>query len=165
LLLWKGIGQYVVAHPHYRKLFGPVSISSEYQTVSQQIMVEFLKVNHSLKDLNSQVRPRRPFKKMKLSAGGTCLSRLKSIDDVADVVAELEADNKGIPILLKHYLKLGGKLLGFNVDPEFNNALDGLIMVDLAATDPRLLGKYMGPQGVQTFLSYGNREGELRKAG
>ena len=165
LLLWKGIGKYVVTHSQYRKLFGPVSISSEYQTVSQQIMVEFLKANHTLKELNSHVRPRRPFKKMKLTPGGTCPSQLKSIDDVADVVAELEHDNKGVPILLKHYLKLGGKLLGFNVDPEFNNALDGLIMVDLVETAPRLLAKYMGQQGADTFLSHDHTEQEQQKAG
>ncbi|HOY72271.1 MAG TPA: hypothetical protein PLX53_03980, partial [Tenuifilaceae bacterium] len=36
-----------------------------------------------------------------------------------------------MPVLLKKYLKLNGRILGFNVDPKFNNALDGLLILDL----------------------------------
>ena len=56
-------------------------------------------------------------------------------------------------MLLKQYLKLGGKLLAFNVDQQFSNALDGLIVVDLVKTDPRLLDRYMGRAGAAEFLS------------
>ena len=57
-------------------------------------------------------------------------------------------------ILLKQYLRLGGKLLGFNVDPNFSNALDGLIVVDLVKTDLRLLERYMGKEAAGSFLAY-----------
>src|ERR1043166_5757633 len=65
-------------------------------------------------------------------------------EDLSDVVSDLEPSRCGIPVLLRQYLKLGGKLLGFNVDPEFSGVLDGLILVDLDKTEPRLLERYLG---------------------
>jgi hypothetical protein len=56
--------------------------------------------------------------------------------------------------LLRQYLKLGRKLLGFNQDPQFGEVVDGLIVVDLAKTDPRVLERYMGKQGIMTFLAH-----------
>ncbi|ALP52244.1 hypothetical protein Tel_03275 [Candidatus Tenderia electrophaga] len=73
---------------------------------------------------------------------------------MADLIAEIDQDEKGVPILLKQYLKLGGQVLEFNVDDPFSNALDGLIMVDLMATDRRTLSKYMGPAGMERFYKY-----------
>ncbi len=62
-----------------------------------------------------------------------------------------------MPILLKQYLKLGGKLLGFNRDPHFNNVLDGLILVDLLQTPHQVLQRYMGKEGLADFLQYHSR--------
>ena len=56
-------------------------------------------------------------------------------------------------MLLRQYLRLGGKLLGFNVDPEFSNALDGLIVVDLTRTERKLLDRYLGRDEAQHFLA------------
>ena len=70
------------------------------------------------------------------------------------MVAEIEPDNKGIPILLKHYLKMGGKILGFNRDPDFNNALDVFIVVDLLNSPRKLMELYFGKEGAEAFYSY-----------
>ena len=70
------------------------------------------------------------------------------------MVRKIERDSKGVPILLKQYLKLGGRLLAFSADEKFNDALDGLIMVDLRASDPRVLARYMGDEGAAAFLSH-----------
>jgi hypothetical protein len=45
-------------------------------------------------------------------------------------------------------------LLGFNVDPKFSNALDGLILVDLTKTDSRLLERYFGKNEARAFLEF-----------
>jgi putative hemolysin len=79
---------------------------------------------------------------------------LADLDEVSQFIAEIEADGKGVPVLLKQYLKLGGRLLGFNVDPDFSNVLDVLVMVDLRQTDPRTLVRYMGADGARTFLAH-----------
>ena len=78
-------------------------------------------------------------------------------------VEQIETDHKGVPILLKHYLKLGGRVLGFNTDDQFGDALDGLIMVDLRESDPRMLARYMGEDGSAEFLAY-HRAAPLRRA-
>ena len=76
------------------------------------------------------------------------------IDEISALVSEIEDEGKGIPVLLRQYLKLGGKLLGFNVDPSFGDVLDGLILVDLRQTDPRMLERYLGKENTATFLAY-----------
>jgi putative hemolysin len=74
--------------------------------------------------------------------------------DLSEMVSEMEAGQKGIPILLKHYVNLGGEFLGFSIDPDFRNAIDALILVDLCRTDPRLLERYMGSGPATRFLRY-----------
>ena len=153
LLLWKGIGQFVARHPQYRVLFGPVSISSDYQTSSQQLLVEFLRANNFLPSLARYVRPRRPFRSV---VRGSILEEkgtLKDLESLSELVSAIEEDQKGVPVLLRQYLKLGGHILGFNVDDQFNNALDGLIMVDLRKTDPKVLTKYMGREQAENFIA------------
>ena len=155
MLLWKGIGQFVAQNPRYRFLFGPVSISSEYETLSQQLLVDFLKYNKFHQRLARHVKPRNPFRyPMKSSWKSDDFAVVNDIEQISDLVAQLEKDHKGVPILLKQYLKLGGTLLGFNVDHDFNNALDGLIMVDLVKTDAKVLSKYMGLEQTQEFLAF-----------
>jgi putative hemolysin len=74
------------------------------------------------------------------------------VEDLSDIISDLEPSGIGIPVLLRQYLRLGGKLLGFNVDPEFSEALDGLIVVDLTRTEPRLLERYLGKTEAAEFL-------------
>lgn len=153
LLLWKGIGAYVATHPRYRVLFGPVSISAEYQTASRQLLVDFLSANNRLPELARMVRPRRRFKGLARHRRVE-LTPPESPEQVSKLLEHMEQDGKGMPVLLRQYLKLGGRILGFNVDPDFANALDGLIMVDLTRTEPKVLARYMGAEGLLRFQAY-----------
>ncbi|MFW6347011.1 MAG: lysophospholipid acyltransferase family protein [Cyclonatronaceae bacterium] len=156
LMLWKGIGAYVVRHPQYRILFGPVSISNDYETKSRNLLVRFLQASNYLPELAQKVEPKTPFKPENTAdfdAAGE-LGNVMNINDISEMISTIESDSKGVPILLKQYLKLGGKLLGFNVDPEFSNALDGLILVDLTETPKKILTRYMGNEGAEAFLRY-----------
>ncbi len=81
------------------------------------------------------------------------------IDDISELISSIETDRRGIPILLKQYLRLGGQIIGFNVDPSFGNVLDGLIMVDLTKTEPKMLDRYLGKDGAQRFIAYRRHEG------
>ena len=150
MLLWKGIGGFVARHPRYAVLFGPVSISADYSSTSQQLLIEFLRRNVFDERLGREVRPRNPYRGLRLGAplGDTDLESLSAW------LTSLETDGKGVPILIRQYLKLGGRLLGFNVDHDFNDAIDGLIRVDLRRTDPRLLQKYLGRKGAAAFLDF-----------
>jgi putative hemolysin len=156
MLLWKGIGQYIVRNPRYRYLIGPVSISSSYQTVSRQLMVQFLKLHHAFPGGDGLARPRHPFRPCRLPGWDPDVAaalRHEGRGDVSDLVSDLEPDAKGIPVLLRQYLKLGAKFLSFNLDPEFSDALDGLIVVDLLRTEARVLEKYMGKDGYRSFVA------------
>jgi len=148
LLLWKGIGRFVVRHPEYRVLFGPVSISSRYADASHDLLRAFLRQNcldRSLADLVQALNPPR----VGVSAEPVVPS---SLEDADRAIAASEPDGKGMPVLLRQYLKLGARLVGFNVDDEFGDVVDALMMVDLAAVDRAILGRYMGRDEAATFL-------------
>lgn len=164
MLLWRGIGAFIVQHPRYRVLFGPVSISREYATASQQLLVDFLRVNSLERPLARHVRPRRPFRHSQpRSWHPSDIHGLGDIDGLSELIMRLEPDAKGVPILLKQYLKLGGRILGFNVDPAFSDVLDALIRVDLTKADPKVLSRYMDAEGAARFLRFHGRP-ELHKA-
>ena len=79
-------------------------------------------------------------------------------------LSEIEKDRKGIPILIKQYLKLGGQILGFNRDPNFSDVLDVLIMVDLTQTDKKVLARYFGPEEAASFIHIHNERSLAQSA-
>lgn len=147
LLLWKGIGQIVARNPRYRVLFGTVSISSRYQTMSQQLMRAFLAqhaVEPALRDLVDPLTP------------PPALEREPAVGpDLETMEASIAAiEGTGMPILLRQYLKLNARLLGFNVDAAFSDALDALMMVDLTRVPPAILQRYLGRDESRAFAAY-----------
>ena len=114
LLLWKGIGRMVLSHPDNATLFGPVSISADYRSASQRLIVAFLEQNKYAHEWSQWVRPRTPRKATRTR----------------------------------------GLRLEPNVDPEFSNVLDVLIMVDLRQTAPKILNRYMGREEAKRFQAH-----------
>lgn len=153
MLLWKGIGALVAQHPECRYLFGPVSISAEYGATSRALMLEFLKERCFAPDLATGMRPRRPLKNKLNDETRQLLGRTSDLDQLGELVSELEGGRMGVPILLKQYLKLGGKILGFNLDPDFSDVADAFLVVDLLETPRKVLQKYMGTEAAEQFLS------------
>ncbi len=159
LLLWRGISAYVCRNPRYRFLFGPVSISNDYHPGSRQLIVKFLKEYCRAADLAKLVRARTPFRTHPASwwNAGAEPDLSWNIEELSAIVADIEIDRKGVPVLLKQYLKLGAKLASFNVDAKFSNALDALVVLDLLQSDAKLLERYMGKHGLQLFLEHHSR--------
>lgn len=154
-ILWRGIGEYLYRNPQYRVLYGPVSISAQYNSISKDLMVQFLMERKTSEELAKFVKAKNPPKvSMKSVDIKALMAGAADIDHVSALVSEVEIDNKGIPTLLKHYLKLDGELLAFNVDDEFGSCIDGLIMVDLLKTDPKLLKSYMGEKQTIEYRKY-----------
>ncbi|MHB8813641.1 MAG: lysophospholipid acyltransferase family protein [Steroidobacteraceae bacterium] len=151
MLLWKGIAEYVGRNPRYCRLIGPVSISNDYQPLSREVQVAFLR-DRLLDPLTASVRPKRAFRgRLSLRSVGLAQRWPADIDQLSSLVAGLEPDGKGAPVLLRQYLRLGGRVLGFSIDPEFGNALDCLILVDLRRTESRVLRKYMSEPAWMRF--------------
>jgi putative hemolysin len=159
LLLWKGIGQFLIRNPQYKLLFGPVSISNGYTAASRHLMVKYLSAYRQSPEFAPLVRARNPFRQR--ASLGDKSSRLADeligatawdVEELSALIADVETDRKGVPVLLKQYLKLGGELAAFHVDRRFADALDGLIIVDLRKTDLRVLERYMGKDGAAQYL-------------
>ncbi len=156
LTLWEGIGAYLLRYPECRYLFGAVSVSADYQMLSRQILVSALLRAASDPELARFVEPRCRLKRRVFRRVGEEWERLVIRDpaEVSDLLADLEPDGKGLPVLLRQYLRLGGRVLAFSVDRRFSETLDGLVVVDLLRTDPTLLHRYMTKEGAARFLRH-----------
>ncbi len=151
-LIWRGIGEYLVRNPTYKVLFGPVSISKEYEGLSRRLMVDFLTKRFSHATLGPLVRPRNPLRdRLSRQESDALVALVRDADDVSALVSEIEADSKGLPVLLRHYLRLNAFLLSFNLDASFGNCIDGLIVVDLRTAEPKLLRRYLGNAGYESY--------------
>lgn len=158
--LWKGIGEVIVRNPRYRGLFGPVSINNEYHSMSRQLIAAFLSMNYGDPKLSKAIRSRKPMRPKPVLKGDrlTLSEVVLDLDEVSALISEIEGEKKSIPILLKQYLKLNGKLLGFNIDPDFSDVLDGLVWVDLTMTDPKILVRFLGRENARAFLAHHGKQ-------
>jgi putative hemolysin len=152
LLLWKGICAFVERHPHYRVLFGAVSISARYSDRTRDMLMRFLEQNHLHQQLSEMVSSRCPYAPR---SGDTAPAAdvPRTIAEADRLASQLERNRQGMPVLLRQYLKLNARVLGFNVDPSFGDVLDALMMVDLLQVDSRILRRYFGPEGARAFFA------------
>jgi putative hemolysin len=142
LLLWRGIGAFLSRRPEHRVLFGPVSISANYSNASHALLTAFLEQNHLDPSLARLVRPRHPRPRTI-----THDHAVPADTDQADrQIRQIESDGKPMPVLLRQYLKLHARALGFSVDPGFGHVLDALMAVNLTDVPPNILRRYLGPQ-------------------
>jgi putative hemolysin len=156
LLLWKGIARFVAAHPETPVLFGAVSISNEYSSLSREMIVRYFEQREDGREFADLIQARTPFRAPKLrrwDCGALC-SALRDLDELAEPISDVEEDGKGLPILIKQYDKVGGRLVGFNLDRKFSDVVDGLVIVDLRQTDPSVLERYMGKEGYGSFRRF-----------
>ena len=133
-LLWRGILSFLIQHPEYRYLIGPVSISKYYSGLCQSLIVAFVKRYFYDKKMARHFRPRKPFQpqldavdldQMLDTIEGT------ELKDLEQFINTIEPDHIKVPILLKQYTRLNAKFISFNIDPNFSDALDGLMVLDL----------------------------------
>jgi hypothetical protein len=116
-------------------------------------MARLVKPRGSVK-LRKSVKQSTPFRMLGKDA----------IEDISMLVSEVEKDNKGVPTLIKHYLKLNGHFLAFNLDKAFADVIDGLIWVDLLKTEPKIVERLLSPQGALAFYRLNNPELVIKAA-
>ncbi|MBN1115968.1 MAG: lysophospholipid acyltransferase family protein [Bacteroidales bacterium] len=153
-LLWKGILYFLVNNPDYRYLIGPVSISNKYSSLSRGLIMDFIYNFYTDKSHMDYIKPRNKYKiKMHGNDFGFLVKMMDGdIKKIEKLINDIEPTKAQLPILLKKYLQLNGKILEFNLDPKFNNALDGLLLLDL----------YEVPNNIIAGLSKNNQELSLR---
>ena len=130
--LWSGIGAYLARYPHYRYLFGPVSISGGLPPAARDLLVAFYRLwfpaTHPL------AASRKPYP-ASLPDVLAQFGGVDYVDDLTKLKSLLGNLGCGIPPLYKQYSELcepgGVQFIDFGSDPAFNNCVDGLVLVDL----------------------------------
>ena len=133
-LLWRGIIHITLRFPEHKFLLGGVSISNQFSDFSKSLMIEFMKSNYYDPYIAQYVHPKKEFKVRLKDADKDFIfdeaeADLNKFDKIID---ELEPGNLRLPVLIKKYIKQNARLVAFNVDPLFNNAIDGLMYIRIA---------------------------------
>lgn len=133
MLLIKGLMYMAIKCPNVRYFIGPVSISSWYPYFYRSLMVHYLQQKQSVPDLSGYVVPKNPFEPdfLRVNVDELAGSKMGTIEKFDRFMLRMSNNCFRLPTLLKKYLKINAKILAFNVDPDFNYCVDGLIMLDL----------------------------------
>ncbi len=130
-LLWKGIVHCTLRFPEHKYLIGGVSISNKFSNFSKSLMIEFMRSHYYDPYVAQYVRPKKEFKvKLKDADKDFIFDESKSdLNKFDKIIDEVEPGSLRIPVLMKKYIKQNAKVVAFNVDPLFNNAVDGLMYI------------------------------------
>lgn len=133
-LLWKGIVHTTLRHPEHKFLIGGVSISNQFSNFSKSLMIEFMKSNYWDPYVAQYVRPKKEFKvKLKDADKEFVFDETEAdLNKFDRLIEEVEPGSLRLPVLIKKYIKQNAKVVAFNVDPLFNNAVDGLMYIKIA---------------------------------
>ncbi|MEZ4688021.1 MAG: hypothetical protein R3B47_18755 [Bacteroidia bacterium] len=133
-LLWRGIVHFLLKNSQYKYLYGPVSISKNYSFLSKSLIVTFIKKHYFNDKLARFLRPRTPFR-VKVDKEVNVDALLENFGgDLAALdqfIGDIEPDHFRLPVLIKKYIKQNARFISFNLDPNFSDALDGFIILDI----------------------------------
>ncbi|MDI5889102.1 MULTISPECIES: lysophospholipid acyltransferase family protein [Flavobacterium] len=133
-LLWKGIMHTTLRYPEHKFLLGGVSISNQFSDFSKSLMIEFMKSNYYDPYIAQYIHPKKAYKvKLKDADKDFIFNETESdLNKFDKIIDELEPGSLRLPVLIKKYIKQNAKVVAFNVDPLFNNAVDGLMYIRIA---------------------------------
>ena len=133
-LLWKGIVHTTLRHPEHKYLIGGVSISNQFSNFSKSLMIEFMKSHYWDPYVAQYISPKKEFKvKLKDADKEFVFDETEAdLNKFDRMIDEVEPGNLRLPVLIKKYIKQNAKVVAFNVDPLFNNSVDGLMYIKIA---------------------------------
>lgn len=133
-LLWRGIIHTTLHYPEHKYLLGGVSISNQFSDFSKSLMIEFMKSHYYDPYIAQYVHPKKEFKvKLKDADKDFIFDEAEAdLNKFDKLIDELEPGILRLPVLIKKYIKQNAKLVAFNVDPLFNNAIDGLMYIRIS---------------------------------
>jgi putative hemolysin len=133
-LLWKGIVHTTLRHPEHKYLIGGVSISNQFTEFSKSLMIEFMKSHYYDPYVAQYINPKKEFKvKLKDADKDFVFNEAKAdLNKFDKIIDEIEPEGLRLPVLIKKYIKQNARVVAFNVDPMFNNAVDGLMYIRIA---------------------------------
>ena len=133
-LLWKGIVHVTLRYPEHKFLMGGVSISDKFSNFSKSLMIEFMKSHYYDPFIAQYVYPKKEYK-VKLNVADKDFvfdSTQADMNKFDKIIDEIEPGDLRLPVLMKKYVKQNARIVAFNVDPKFNNAVDGLMYIRIA---------------------------------
>lgn len=132
-LLWKGIVHVTLRYPDHKYLIGGVSISNQFSEFSKSLMIEFMKSHYYDPYVAQYIQPKKEYKvKLKDADKDFVFDATKADMQKFDkIIDEIEPGALRIPVLIKKYVKQNARLVAFNVDPKFNNSVDGLMYIKI----------------------------------
>jgi len=133
-LLWKGIVHVTLRYPEYKYLIGGVSISNKFSNFSKSLMIQFMKSHYYDPYVAQYIHPKQEYKvKLKDADKDFVFDATQADMNKFDkFIDEIEPGALRIPVLIKKYVKQNARLVAFNVDPKFNNAIDGLMYIRIS---------------------------------
>lgn len=131
MLLLKGLMYTIMRHPEMNYFIGPVSISSWYPKFYQSLIVYYVKTKHTNDELSKKFTPHTPFVPdfNKCDVDVLMEKNMDTVEKFDRYLMKLSNGDYRMPTLFKKYLKINSKFLCFNVDPDFNDTLDGLLLL------------------------------------
>lgn len=132
MLLLKGLLLTVIKYPEIKYLVGPVSISSWYPKFYRSIMIYYLRKMHSAEQFASSMDPKTPFVPdyLRVNPEHLLVTKSSSLEKFDRFLSRSSNGKYRLPTLLKKYLKINCRIIEYNVDPDFNYCVDGLILLD-----------------------------------
>ena len=122
----------LLENPSYRYLMGPVTMPSGYAVAAKWLLVDYVKANHWNSELARYAVPRNGVGALGRAVVDEALVRsIRSADAIDKLVRDVDPAGQGMPMLMRKYLQLGGRVMGFNVDPAQGDALDAMLILDL----------------------------------
>ncbi|WP_291274722.1 lysophospholipid acyltransferase family protein [Flavobacterium sp.] len=133
-LLWKGIVHTTLRYPEHKYLIGGVSISNQFSEFSKSLMIEFMKSHYWDPFVAQYVHPKKEFKvKLKDADKDFVFNETEAdLNKFDKIIDEVEPGDLRLPVLIKKYIKQNARVVSFNVDPLFNNSVDGLMYIKIA---------------------------------
>jgi putative hemolysin len=133
MLLIKGLLFSVLKYPEVQYLLGPVSISSWYPKFYRSLMTYYISHTHSDAAISRLIRPNNPFfpDYLRSSADDLLRYKMESVEKFDRFLLRISDNEYRLPTLVKKYIKIGAKIVTYNVDPDFNYSLDGYVLLNL----------------------------------
>ena len=132
-LLWRGIVHVCLRNPEHKFLMGGVSISDKFSEFSKSLMIEFMRSHYYDSAVAQYIHPKHDFKvKLKERDKNLFFDEVESdLNKLDKIIDDLEPEMR-MPVLIKKYIKQNAKVISFNVDPSFNDAIDGLMYIRIS---------------------------------
>ena len=131
LMLWRGILFVLLKHEQFRNLLGPVTISGEFRPASKRVLIRYIKRHHYNAKLARHIHPLTGLAGLHSRIDLRLIDNIDDMELIGKLVSDIEQGRLSIPILIKKYLQLNSHVLAFNIDHDFCDALDALMLLDL----------------------------------